>query len=108
MIKRSATSKRWEGLFGALVALSVLLQEARQGRSPERQPVFSDAIIPGSKLLGFANCDHWALALAFNRDMPLIAATTINRSAFPREVLLESIARLVSEDLAADAALLDE
>ena len=65
----------------------------------DSQVIFSDAIIPGSTLLGFAKADHWAVALPFSREFPLLAATLINHNAFPREVLLEATVRFIEEDL---------
>jgi hypothetical protein len=65
------------------------------------QLIFHDAIIPGSTLLGFVNADHWAVAMPIARDHPHLASTFVTRNEFPREVLLEAIARFVEEDLLA-------
>lgn len=67
----------------------------------DSQVVFHDALIPGSTLLGFLNGDHWAVAVPFGREHPDLTGALINRNAFPREVLLEAVARLVEEDLLA-------
>jgi len=67
----------------------------------DSQVVFHDALVPGGALLGYLNADHWAVALPFNREHPLLASTLITRNAFPREVLLEAIARFVEESLLA-------
>jgi len=59
----------------------------------------SDTVIPGSLLAGFVRADHWAVALPFSRTSPKIAATVIRHNEFPREILLESLIRLVEESL---------
>ena len=63
------------------------------------QVVFHDALIPGGTLLGFLDGDHWAVAIPFGREHPTLTGTLVNRNGFPREVLLESVARFVEEDL---------
>ncbi len=63
------------------------------------QVIFTDAVVPGGVLLGFVRADHWAIALPFSRRTPVLAATAVNKNAFPREVLLEAIVRLVEESL---------
>jgi hypothetical protein len=63
------------------------------------QVIYFDMLIPGSTLLGYANGDHWAVALPFNREHPKTSKTLVTRNAFPREVLLEAIVRFVEEDL---------
>lgn len=64
----------------------------------DSQVLFSDAIIPGSTLLGYAKADHWAIALPFARKGRAYEAL-ISRNAFPREVLLEAVVRFVEESL---------
>ncbi len=65
----------------------------------DSQIIFYDQVIPGSVLLGYVNADHWAIAVPFNRNSPFISSSFIDKNAFPREVLLEAIARYVEEDL---------
>ena len=65
----------------------------------DSQVIFSDAVIPGSTLLGYLNVDHWGAALSFSRDMPVVSATVLEHTDFPREVLLEAMVRYVEEDL---------
>ena len=67
----------------------------------DSQVLFYDQIIAGGALLGFVNADHWAVALPISRKRPGLAATLVNRNAFPREVLLEAIVRHVEEQLLA-------
>ncbi len=59
------------------------------------QVIFHDALVPEGALLGYLNADHWAVAVPFNRDHPTLARVFITRNSFPREVLLEAIARLL-------------
>jgi hypothetical protein len=64
------------------------------------QVLFSDMIIPGSTLLGYANADHWAVAIPFGRDMPTFAKMVgIDHNHYPRPILLEAIVRFVEETL---------
>lgn len=59
----------------------------------------TDAVIPGSTLLGYANADHLAVAMPFVRKHPALSVL-LDRNAYPREVLLEAVVRYVEEDLA--------
>jgi len=65
----------------------------------DSQLIFYDQVIPGSVLLGYLNADHWAVAVPINRTHSFIAATFVDKNAFPREVLVEAIVRFVEEDL---------
>jgi hypothetical protein len=71
------------------------------------QVVWADAFIPAGTFLGYANADHWAVALPIVRSAPpglrAAAAAVLDRNAFPREVLLEAIVRHVEEELAGPA-----
>ena len=67
----------------------------------DSQTIFYDQIIPGSTLLGYAKADHWAVAMPFSQDVPLLASGLLNKNEFPREVLLEAIIRFVEEKLMA-------
>jgi len=60
-----------------------------------------DAILPGATLLGFANADHWAVALPLDRIGGPFAAVLSNNNAFPRQIFAESIAKYVEEALIA-------
>jgi hypothetical protein len=55
-----------------------------------------------SAVLGFANADHWAIALPFHEDMPS-ASALVTRNEFPRKLLLEAAVRFVEEALLAEA-----
>ena len=52
-----------------------------------------------SRMLGYLNADHWAVAVPINRTHSFIGATFVDKNAFPREVLVEAIIRFVEEDL---------
>src|SRR5579863_267540 len=60
------------------------------------QVIASDAVIPGSTLLGYANADHLAVAMPFGG---LLGATLMTYNDYPRAVLLEAAIRYVEEDL---------
>lgn len=69
------------------------------------QVIYFDSIIPNSRLLGFANCDHWAVALPIPDNKSSLSfihrmiANQADRNEYPREVLLESIIRFVDSNL---------
>ena len=46
--------------------------------------LFYDQIIAGGALLGFVAADHWAVALPVSKELPAVAAATVNRKEFPR------------------------
>jgi hypothetical protein len=64
------------------------------------QLVFHDQVIPGSTLMGFANADHWAMAVPVARQHAFAAHTFVSRNDYPREVLFEAVLRFIEEDLA--------
>jgi hypothetical protein len=61
--------------------------------------VSSDAIVPGSVLLGYPNADHLAVAMPFTRDRTPLLAELIDKNDYPRAALLEAALRYVEEDL---------
>ena len=63
--------------------------------------VASDAIVPRSTLLGYANADHNAVAMPFDTNKSLLAAAVETHNDYPRAVLLEAAIRYVEEDLRA-------
>ena len=67
------------------------------------QVLWTDAIIPSSKLLGYVRADHLAIALPFGRTPNWLGAI-LDHNAFPREVMLEAIVRTVEECLEAAAS----
>ena len=65
------------------------------------QVVATDAIIPGSTLLGYANSDHWGIALTTEVEHPVLLARA-DPTAFPLEQLLVAVVTFVADDLATD------
>lgn len=63
---------------------------ARSSRYNDGQVRVQDGLIPGGTLLGFANADHWGIALRIERVLPHIAARDLDRP-FPQHELLEAI-----------------
>ncbi len=84
--------------------ISLILQPS-YGRLAEIDPrndgnmIQSDQILPRATLLGYVQADHWAVAIPFLRRYPVLAAGIIDQNAFPREVLLEALARYLEETL---------
>ena len=62
------------------------------------QVAVEEGLLPGSVLLGYANADHWSLAIDIEDALGFIAARPSERR-FPREVLFEALLRFVSEDV---------
>jgi len=62
------------------------------------QVLVEDAVIPGSTLLGYANADHWDIAIAIERQMPHLSSRKSSRQ-YPRAALLDATLRYVSESL---------
>ena len=64
--------------------------------------LFYDEIIPGSTLLGYANADHWAIALPVAQSSPTLGATVVNENLYPREVLWQAMIEFIINDLESD------
>ena len=58
-----------------------------------------DAIVPGSKVLGAARSDHFALALPFEKATGSSFASMMDKNHYPRGALLEAMLRFVVQDL---------
>lgn len=63
------------------------------------QVLIRDAVLPGSYVMGYANADHWSVALPFNRSDKVDAAPFAIANAFPREVLIIAILLFAEEVL---------
>jgi len=63
------------------------------------QLIFHDQILPGSTLLGYANGDHWAIALPFTEQGGVMAATVATRNVFPRDAMFEAVLLYVRENI---------
>ena len=66
----------------------------------DSQLIFYDQVIPSSTLLGFANADHWALAVPISRSHPTVGSIFADQNQYPREALFEAILRFIEEQLA--------
>jgi len=64
------------------------------------QLLFYDQLIPGSRLMGYLNSDHWAVVLPIARSHETVGKLFVTQNAYPREALLEAVLRFVEEDLA--------
>jgi len=63
------------------------------------QLLIADQIIPGGTLLGYANVDHWSVALSLENNNFIISETIQAPQKFPRKVLLQAILVYVAEAL---------
>jgi pimeloyl-ACP methyl ester carboxylesterase len=66
------------------------------------QVVATDAVIPGSTLLGYANADHWGVAQTIEAEHPVLAARQ-DPELFPLEQLLVAMVAFIADDLAQNA-----
>jgi hypothetical protein len=64
------------------------------------QLVFYDQVIPGATLLGYANADHWAVAVPIEEKSPILATLVTGHNWYPRDVLVEAIVLYTAEQLA--------
>jgi pimeloyl-ACP methyl ester carboxylesterase len=62
------------------------------------QVVATDAVIPGSTLLGYANADHWGVAQTIETEHPVLVARP-DPSLFPLEQLFVTMVTFVANDL---------
>ncbi len=58
-----------------------------------------DAVFPKGTLLGYADADHWSVAPPFNRSAHSAAQFLSGNNAYPREILIEAVARFIEESL---------
>ena len=65
----------------------------------DSQVLFYDQIVPGSSLVAYLNADHWAVAVPVSRSHKLLGSLLVNRNDYPREALIEALARFIDEDL---------
>ncbi len=66
------------------------------------QVVATDAVIPGSTLLGYANADHWGIAQTIETEHPVLAARK-DPALFPLEQLFVAMVAFIADDLARDS-----
>lgn len=67
------------------------------------QMIYSDAILPNSALLAYANADHFAIALPIEKAIPEARLVGINHNDFPRAQLIEAAVRIAQARLAVRA-----
>lgn len=60
--------------------------------------LWTDQIAPGGFLLGYANADHWAIAIPVAEELPALSA--FFRDQVPRPVLVEAAIEVVADTLA--------
>lgn len=75
----------------------------KQDLRNDGQVLASHSLIPGSKLLGYLNADHWSTALDVEVLHPFLGARQ-DSVPFPREVLLESILMQLADEATRSAA----
>ena len=67
--------------------------------------LFFDQVIPGATLLGYANADHFAVAIPFEEQSDwAVAGSALGHAPYPRGVLLEAIVLYVVESAKATVA----
>ncbi|VVO81301.1 hypothetical protein PS838_01822 [Pseudomonas fluorescens] len=76
---------------------------ARIDARNDSQVIFYDQVVPGSRLMGYINADHWALAVPIARSHSTLGSLLVTQNAYPREALAEAMLRFVEEDLAASS-----
>ncbi|HEU4373261.1 MAG TPA: hypothetical protein VFS02_07220 [Telluria sp.] len=64
------------------------------------QMIYSDAILPNSALLAYANADHFAIALPIENAVREARLVGINHNDFPRAQLIEAAIRIAQARLA--------
>jgi hypothetical protein len=69
------------------------------GSVQDGQLLRDDAIVPGAKVLGAALSDHFAVALPFDKSSDSAIRSGMDKTAYPRAALLESLIRFVTADL---------
>jgi dienelactone hydrolase len=69
------------------------------GSAQDGQLLRDDAIVPGAKFLGAALADHFAVALPFDKSTEASIRSGMDKAAYPRAALLESLVRFVINDL---------
>ena len=67
--------------------------------SNDGQLLYTDQVIPGGTLLGYANADHWSVAIPIEEKTGPISTFFIGNPVFPRDAMVESIVLYLLEDL---------
>jgi hypothetical protein len=74
-------------------------QLARFDPLNDGQVIWYDQLIPGGFLLGYANADHWAIAIPVSEDIP--SASFMFRDDFPRAAMVRAALEVVAATLSA-------
>ena len=75
------------------------------GLAEDGQLLKDDAIAPGAEFLGAALADHFAVALPFDKSTDSAIRAGMDKAAYPRAALLETLIRYVTADLASQATV---
>ena len=62
------------------------------------QITIAEGILPGSTLLGYANTDHWGIAIDIEEELSFMARRD-DETPYPRSTMFEALIRYVSDDL---------
>jgi pimeloyl-ACP methyl ester carboxylesterase len=62
------------------------------------QITIAEGVLPGSTLLGYANTDHWGVAINIEEELSFLAGRA-DETPYPRGALFEALVRYVSDDL---------
>lgn len=65
--------------------------------------LFTDQVIPGATLLGYANADHWTIASNLSGSANPIVRAAAGAMPFPRRAMVEALVETIRADLAAGA-----
>ncbi len=66
------------------------------------QITIAEGVLPGSTLLGYANADHWGVAIDIEEELSFLAERA-DPAPYPRALMFEALIRFVSGDLRAQA-----
>ena len=67
------------------------------------QITIAEGVLPGSTLLGYANTDHWGVAIDIEEELSFLAGRD-DTTPFPRSLMFEALIRYVSDDLNAQGS----
>jgi hypothetical protein len=82
----------------SLILLPLWDMLSRTSSNSDSQVTTDDAVIPGAKVLGYVKADHWAIAMPFITQAPILTKTLITRKKFPREIMLSSAIEMIAAD----------
>ena len=69
---------------------------ARTDANNDGQLAAADAIVPGSRLLGYVNADHWAIAIPLSRELPLLRGLFVDD--VPRTELVLATLAIIDQE----------